>query len=146
MIWKCSNFPSPNGSLCIWILKLRLYFSWFWIKQWPLAPNSRDSRVTRANLSRRVTFFSKMAFGECRRVWRVRATRLGECWRVWRVRPTRLGECRRVWRVRATRLGECRRVWQVLHISENGHFGEYSHSPKTASFTRVLKFAKFARE
>jgi hypothetical protein len=41
------------------------------IKQWPLAPNSRDSLNTRANLARRVTFFSKMAFGECRRVCRV---------------------------------------------------------------------------
>jgi hypothetical protein len=47
-------------------------------------------------------------FGECWRVWRVRATRLGECWRVWRVRATRNGECRRVWRVRATRLGASR--------------------------------------
>ncbi len=55
-------------------------------KEWPLVPNSQDSRVTCANLSRRVTFFSKMAFGE------------------------------------------------------------YSHSPKTASFARVLKFAKFACE
>ncbi len=54
-------------------------------KQWPLAPNSRDSHVTRANLSRGVTFFSKTAFGECCRVWRVRATRLGKCRQVWRV-------------------------------------------------------------
>ena len=46
---------------------------WRETKQWLLAPNLRDSRVTRANLARRVTFFSKMAFGECRRVWRVRA-------------------------------------------------------------------------
>jgi hypothetical protein len=53
--------------------------------QWPLAPNSRDSLITRANVSRRVTFFSKMAFGECRRVWRVRAKQVGKCWRVWRV-------------------------------------------------------------
>jgi hypothetical protein len=26
-----------------------------------------------------------MAFGECRRVWRVRAKQVGECRRVWRV-------------------------------------------------------------
>ncbi len=68
-------------------------------------------------------------------VWQVRATRLGECWRVWRV-----------WRVRATLLCECRQVWQVLRISKNGHFGEYSHLPKTASFAWVLEFAKFACE
>jgi hypothetical protein len=82
-----------------------LYSIWKLTKQWPLAPNSRDSRVTRANLSRRVTFFSKTAFGECRRVWRVRATQLGECCQVWRVRATRLGKCWPVWQVRATRLG-----------------------------------------
>jgi hypothetical protein len=82
-------------------------------KQWPLAPNLRDSLVTRANVSRRVTFFSKTRQSACSRVWRVRATRLGECRRVWRVRATLLGECRRVWRVRATRLGECWQVWRV---------------------------------
>ncbi len=27
------------------------------VKQWPLAPNSRDSRLTQANLARGVTFF-----------------------------------------------------------------------------------------
>jgi hypothetical protein len=53
--------------------------NWVLIKQWPLAPNSRDSLITRANVSRRVTFFSKMAFGECQRVWRVRAKQVGEC-------------------------------------------------------------------
>ncbi len=62
-------------------------------KQWPLAPNSRDSLITRANVSRRVTFFSKMAFGECWQVWRVRATRLGECWLVWGVLSKPLDEC-----------------------------------------------------
>ncbi len=35
---------------------------------------------------------------------------------------------------------------RVSHISENGRFGKYSHSPKTASFARVLEFAKFAGE
>ncbi len=104
-------------------------------KQWPLAPNSREWQITRANVSRRVTFFSKMAFGECRRVWRVRATRLGKCRLVWRVRATLHGECR--WD---------RRVWRVRHISEKGHFGEYSNSPKMANFWRVLEFDKFAVE
>ena len=42
-------------------------------KQWLLANLTRVSRITRANLARRVTFFSKMAFGKFRRVWRVRA-------------------------------------------------------------------------
>ncbi len=101
-------------------------------KQWPLTPNSRDSLNTRANLARRVTFFSKMAFGEC--------------WRVWRVRAKQVGECRQVWQVRANQVGECRRVWRVRHISEKGHFGEYSNLPKMANFWRVLKFAKFAGE
>jgi hypothetical protein len=82
-------------------------------KEWPHPPNLQDSHLTRANLSRQVTFFSKIAFGKCRRVWRVRATRLGECRRVWRVRTTRLSKCWQVWRVRATQLGECRQVWPV---------------------------------
>jgi hypothetical protein len=92
--------------LCIWFsyLILFIYLRWASLKQWPLAPNSREWQITRANVARQVTFFSKMAFGECRRVWR------------------------------------------VSHISENSHFGEYLHSPKTASFARVLKFAKFAGE
>jgi hypothetical protein len=94
------------------ILFLRLT-SFVEIKQWPLAPNSREWRITRANVARRVTFFSKMAFGKCRRVWQVLSKWFGECWRVWQVRTTRLGKCWRVWRVRATRLGECRRVWRV---------------------------------
>ncbi len=38
-----------------------------------MATRRRDSRVTRVNLARRVTFISKMAIGECRRVWRVLA-------------------------------------------------------------------------
>ncbi len=43
--------------------------NWVLPKQWPLAPNSRKWRITRANVSRRITFLSKMAFGECGRVW-----------------------------------------------------------------------------
>jgi hypothetical protein len=34
----------------------------------------------------------------------------------------------RVWRVLTKRFGKCLQVWRVLHISEKGHFGEYSHS------------------
>jgi hypothetical protein len=77
------------------------------IKQWPLAPNLRDSLITFANVSRQVTFFSKMAFGKCQLVWRVRAKQVGECWRVWRVPANQVGECRRVWRVLAKPLDEC---------------------------------------
>ncbi len=80
---------------------------WFKYKQWPLAPNSQDSLITCANVLRRVTFFSEMAFVECRRVWWVRAKQVGECRRVWRVHATRLGECRQVWRVLAKPLDEC---------------------------------------
>ena len=82
-----------------------------------------DSRVTRANLLRRVTFFSKMAFGECLGVWRVRATQLGEC--------------RRVWLVRATRLGECRQVWQVTTSTRN--------VPKTRPRVLARVLATFAK-
>ena len=60
---------------CLWVLS----------KQWPLAPNLWKWQITCANVSRRVTFFSKMAFGECRRVWRVPAKVLGKCRQVWRV-------------------------------------------------------------
>jgi hypothetical protein len=112
---------------------------WRKIKQWPLAPNLREWQITRANVTRRVTFFSKMAFGEYRRVWRVLGKWFGECWRVWRVRATRLGESRRVWRVRATPLGECRRVWRVSHISENGRFGEYSNSLNSPASSHCLR-------
>ncbi len=41
------------------------------IKQLPLAPNLQDLLITHANLARRVTFFSKMAFAKCRQVWQV---------------------------------------------------------------------------
>jgi hypothetical protein len=44
-------------------------------------------------MSRRVTFFSKMAFGKCLQVWRVRANQVGECRRVWRVLAKPLNEC-----------------------------------------------------
>ena len=37
----------------------------------PLAQYLRDSLITHMNLARRVTFFSKMAFGECWLVWQV---------------------------------------------------------------------------
>jgi hypothetical protein len=55
------------------------------IKQWPLAPNSPKWQITRANVSRRVTIFSKMAFGECGRVWQV--PQMATFWRmrVWQV-------------------------------------------------------------
>ncbi len=62
-------------------LKQKIYFFFnFWIvfakrdliKQWPLAPNSRKWRITRANVSNASHIFPEMTFGECRRVWRVR--------------------------------------------------------------------------
>ncbi len=51
--------------------------------------------------------FSKMAFGKCQRVWRVRAKQVGKCRRVWRVRANQVGECRRVWQVLAKPFDEC---------------------------------------
>ncbi len=62
-------------------------------KQWPLTPNLRNSLFTRVNVLRWVTFFSKMAFGECQQVWRVRAKQVGECQRV---RANQVGKCLRV--------------------------------------------------
>ncbi len=55
------------------------------IKQWPLAPNSQKWQITCANVSRRVTFLSKIAFGDCGRIWRV--PQMATFWwmRVWRV-------------------------------------------------------------
>jgi hypothetical protein len=41
-------------------------------KQWPLAPNSRKWRITRANVSNASHIFPEMTFGECQRVRRVR--------------------------------------------------------------------------
>jgi hypothetical protein len=77
-------------------------------------PNSRDPQITRANIARRGTFFSRMAFGKCWRVWRVRANQVGESRRIWRVQAKQVGESRRVWRVRAKQVGESWRVWRVL--------------------------------
>ena len=48
-----------------------------------------------------------MTFGECGRVWRVRAKQVGECRRIYRVQAKQVGECRRVWRVLAKPLDEC---------------------------------------
>ena len=46
--------------------------------------------------------FSKMAFCNCRQVWRVLAKVLGECRRVWRVLAILLGKCwrKRTWKNR----------------------------------------------
>ena len=157
-----------------------------------------------------------MAFGQCRRVWCVRAKQVGECRQVWRVLAKPLYECwlnqdrtfyaqityficiklsslhslnlpnspnspkfalhspfaslasprNTAWRMSASLASPRNTTWQMLaslassrnrawrmlaslaslHISENGCFGKYSHSPKMASFARVLKFAKFAGE
>ena len=118
----------------LWTAKHPFVLCWMcaFPKQWPLAPNSQEWRITRANVARRVTFFSKMAFGECLRVWRVLGKWFGKCWRVWRVRVTRLGECWRVWRVRATRLGECWRVWRV-RATRLGNVGESGESAQHGS-------------
>ncbi len=76
--------------------------------QWLVAPNSQ----THAILAQ-VTFFSKMAFGKCRRVWRVLAK--------W------FGECRQVWWVLAKLFGACWRVWWFSHISQKGYFGKFNY-------------------
>jgi hypothetical protein len=45
--------------------------------RWPLAPDSRKWRITRANVSNASHIFPEMTFGECRRVWRVWRVRHG---------------------------------------------------------------------
>ncbi len=132
-----------KDTVCKRTLK-RCVVSWYLIlfKEWSFVPNSRDSRGTHTNSARRVTFFSKMAFGECRRVWRVRATRLGECRQFWQVRTTWLNKCWRVWRVRATRLNKCRRVWRVKTSTQK----VLQTRPRVHSTFAKFALAKFARE
>ncbi len=96
-------------------MRLKKKTFYIYIKQWLLAPNSRDSQITRANLARRVTFLSKMA--------------LGECWRVRPVLTTRLGECRWVWRVLATRIFLKTAVLASASTRQNRRvLGKYSNS------------------
>jgi hypothetical protein len=76
---------------------------WEIIKQWPLAPNSPKWQITRANVSRQVTFFSKMANVECERMYRVR----GNGWRM-------SGECIESGKM----VGECR-----ANVSSPGKVG-----------------------
>ncbi len=52
-------------------------------KQWPLACHLPELLISYPNLAWRDTFFSKMAFGKCRRVWPVLVKLLGKCWWVW---------------------------------------------------------------
>ncbi len=78
------------------------------IKQWPLAPNLQKWQITCVNVSNASHIFPKMTFGECGRVWRVRAKQVGECGRVWQVRAKQVGKCRQIYRVRAKQVGECR--------------------------------------
>ena len=51
-----------------------------------------------------------------------------------------------MYRVRGKWLANGGRMYRVRPIFQNGHFGEYSNSPKLANFRRVLKFDKFAGE
>ncbi len=115
-------------------------------KQWPLAPNLRDLLITLGNVSRRVTFFSKMAFGECQRVWRVRAKQVGECQRVWWVRANQVGECRRVWRVLAKPLDECWHKKDRLFYAQITYFICIKRSSlHSLNLHKLDKFAKLAK-
>ncbi len=88
------------------------------IKHWPHAPNLWDSLNTRANFAKRVTFFSKMAFGEC--------------WRVWRVLPNCL--------VNVSESGESLPNW----LANVGESGESQHFLGFGQFL-LAKFAKLQR-
>jgi hypothetical protein len=51
-----------------------------------------------------------------------------------------------MYRVRGKWLANVGQMYRVRPIFQNGHFGEYSNSPKLANFWRVLEFDKFAGE
>jgi hypothetical protein len=51
-----------------------------------------------------------------------------------------------MYRVRGKWLANVVQMYRVWPIFQNGHFGEYSNSPKLANFWRVLEFDKFAGE
>ncbi len=84
-------------------------------------PNLRDSLNTCANLARRVTFFSKMAFDKCRQVWRV----LPNCL----VNVGKSGESLPNWLANVGESGESQ------HFLGFGHF----------LLAKFAKFAKFAK-
>ena len=76
----CAVKPSPYYWLRFEpkVLKQHLW----WTKQWPLAPNLPKWRITRANVSRRVTFLSKVANVEREQMYRVRGkwlANVGKC-------------------------------------------------------------------
>ncbi len=110
------SYGHINWMKTLWVISL----SCIWIKQWPLAPNSWKWRITRANVSNASHIFPEMTFGECGRVWRVRAKQVGECGRVWRVLAKVLGECRRVWQVFA-------KSWQMSAHDKVGCFRHKLH-------------------
>jgi hypothetical protein len=144
------------------------------IKQWPLAPNLWDLLITHANLARRVTFFSKMAFGKCRRVWRVwKMTIFGECefgeysiktlapsqctfqaWYIWAI----LAKLAKLAKYHDKYFGKCefgkyskKSLASLASLAshkkfQNCHFGKCEYSPKMDIFCRVLELAKFACE
>ena len=66
--------------------------------------------------------------------------------RMYRVRGKWLANVGRMYQVRGKWLANVGRMYRVRPIFQNGHFGEYSNSPKLANFWRVLEFDKFAGE
>ncbi len=129
---------------------LKSIYFWIEIKQWPLAPNSRKWRITRANVSNASHIFPEMTFGECRRVWRV-----------WRVHHSILANLKlgRFMYKKKIFLGIKRsslsspnspdspnspeRVTKICSILAK--FAGASHK-NLANFWQVLEFAKFAGE
>ncbi len=69
---------------------------WATSKQWPLAPNSPEWRITRANVSRRVTFFSKSPLanvGESGESGQSRLANVDECIESGQSRLANVDEC-----------------------------------------------------
>ncbi len=99
-------------------------------KQWLLSKLARVSQITRANLARRVKFFSNMTFGEFWRVWRVWA----KCHVNILANSSLASPSKTGWRMSASLASPAhfwkRPFWWVLALAKK----------------RVLEFAKFARE
>ncbi len=112
---------SPSWECC------RIY-----IKQWLLAKSARVSQITRANLARRVTFFSKMTFGEFWRVWQVRGKSLAN-----------FGEFGESQQNRLANVGEFGESEQN-RLANVGESGESQHFLGFGLFL-LAKFAKFAK-
>jgi hypothetical protein len=78
-----------------------------WTKQWPLAPNSRDSLITRANVSRQVTFFFKNG------IWRMSASLASPSKTGWRMSASLVSPSKPGWRMSASLVSPSKPGWRM---------------------------------